>query len=135
MHIKGKNIKSKLREAQISVLSEKIDKLFNILCKFGPLIGPLSYKFGLFKICKKMLNNLSIFSDNAEIWASGGNFLCSFLWCSLFGPRRLFEVTEVVMSFSQKQRPRLGIWIQKKNVLNAFLLYFCLLYTSPSPRD
>ena len=48
MHNKQKNIKSCPLSAQISALSEEIEKLFNIICKFGPLIGLMPYKFGLF---------------------------------------------------------------------------------------
>ena len=53
-----------------------------------------------------------------------GNFLFSFVWYAPFGPRRLFEVTEVVMSFSQKRRHRLGIWIQKKMFKVLFFFIF-----------
>ena len=48
-----------------------------------------------------------------------GNFLFSFVWYA-----RLFEVTEVVMSFSQKWRHRLGMWIQKKMFKVLFFFIF-----------
>ena len=139
MHTMQKSIKSYLRGAQVSALSEKIEKLFKVLCKFSPLIGPPSYKMTRKgQICTTVA--LSGGQICKESWITPqfpqimqkfvhlvGNFWCPFVWCALFWPQRLFEVTEVVMSFSQKQRPRLGIWIQKK-CFKCFSTLFLMLY-------
>ena len=97
---------------QVSALSDKIEKLSNILCKFGPLIGLPLYKMtrkgqicttvalseGQF--CKECRNTSWFCQITQKLGLLVGNFWCSFGWCAPFGPRRLFEVTEVVMSFS-----------------------------------
>ena len=112
MHTIRKGIKSYLLGAQVSELSEKIEELFKILCKFGPVIGPPSYKFGLFwsfcttvalsggQICKQSWITSRFSQTMQKLWLLTSNFWCSFVRCALFGPWKLFEVTEVIMSFS-----------------------------------
>ena len=57
MHTKRKKIKSYLLGDQVSALSDKIGKLFKNICKFGPLIGPLSSKMTKKgQICTKQNN-------------------------------------------------------------------------------
>ena len=135
VHTIQKSIKSYHEGAQVSALSEGIEKLFNILCKFGPLTGPPLYKFGLFwSFC----TTVALWGGQIciECWITSqfpqimqkpghleGNFWCSFIWCGLFWPQRLFLVHWDHIVFFTKTRPLLRIWMQKKNVLSVFLLH------------
>ena len=140
VHTKRKKIKSYLLEDQVSALSDKIEKLFNIICKFAPLIGPPLYKMtrkGQIccttvalsggQICKYSWITSRFCQIMQKLGLQVGNFWFSFIWCALLGPRMLFEVTEAVMSFSQKWRHHLGIWIQKqcfKSFSSLFLMFY-----------
>ena len=111
VHTKRKKIKSYLLGDQVSALSDKIEKLFNIIRKFGPLIGPPWYKMtrkGQIctmvalsggQICKASLITSQFPQIMQKLGHPVGNFWCSFIWCTRFWPRRLFEVTKVVMYF------------------------------------
>ena len=103
VHTKRKTIKSYPFDAQVSALSEETEKLFNILCKFGPLIGQLSCIFGLFwslcttvalsegQICKECWITSRFSPIMQKLRLPGSNFWCYFARCALFGPGRFLR--------------------------------------------
>ena len=108
-----------------------------LFANLPPLIGPPLYKMtrkGQIccttvalsggQICKYSWITSRFCQIMQKLGLLVGNFLFSFVWCALHGSRRLFEVTEAVMSFFHKNGATALGYGYRKNVLRAFLLYF-----------